>query len=127
MSATQEPKWLTTRDFTEPSGLLPDADGEQKLYKELGVRYTASKALTKLKQLTPEVVLEKHRPGTLTLVVLNRVSSAQQLFSEFARLVAESGATKSRKKAQYSPWKRLPFDLIHSRFLAANEGDCLMS
>ncbi|MBX3251073.1 MAG: CRISPR-associated endonuclease Cas3'' [Myxococcales bacterium] len=84
MSATIQPEWLEVPDA--PGGL---EDGHLALEPQdwsqpsLAQRTTASKPLSKApesdaKQLAPWIA-QQHAPGTLTLVVVNRVARAQEL------------------------------------------------
>lgn len=108
MSATLEPKWLDTVDFrgkfpTDPLHLTSEDYSVEPLQR----RMTAKKMLRILdaawskdmKEVAKEVVA-KHEPDTQTLVVLNTVERAKNLFA----------LLQKEKKA---PEKRL---LIHSRY-----------
>jgi len=110
MSATLEPDWLDTIDFRgkftgEPLELT-DADYDPKL--PLHKRMTAAKKLQKLDVSATDAkavargVMEKHLAGTQTLVIVNIVDRAKNLYGELVKL---------RKK---NPTPALL--LVHSRF-----------
>ena len=116
MSATLEPSWLDTIDFRGrspgPPLELDDRDDDPNL--PLFKRMTAEKTLRPLgvasskdMKKVAKKVLEKHIPGTQTLVVLNTVDRAKAVYDALR---------KERKKAE-TP-KLL---LIHSRFRRTSE------
>lgn len=91
MSATQRPEALRTADFQKR---LPDWElwDDDRLQPQVSTRIGARKRLERAaavisskpsyyKELAREVV-ELHRPGTLTLVVLNQVERAQKTYQE---------------------------------------------
>lgn len=97
MSATVAPEWLRTVDAAPPpERTLSAADRGSPLAQRL----TAAKRLQRLTddKLDAPVVLAHHRPGTLTLVVVNTVERAQRLYRELARRATD------------------PVILLHSRF-----------
>jgi len=111
MSATLEPRWLDTYDFLR--GKFPDAPLELKPadYAERALlkRMTAEKTLANLgvsaskgMKDVAKAVLDKHVPSTQTLVVVNTVERAKDVYTELEKL---------RKK---SPTPKLL--LVHSRF-----------
>jgi CRISPR-associated endonuclease/helicase Cas3 len=94
-SATLEAEWLTTVDFTpEPPGFrllkLSAADAETAVaQRRLGAAKPLAWAATRLRgdddadyalKLSAEI-LARHRPGTLTLAVVNTVARAQRLYT----------------------------------------------
>ena len=116
MSATLDPTRLATVDHPEPTGgwkriILSEAE---RTTGEVRQRYEAKKpvanaeltltAATKKdysKQLAA-LIVAKHKPGTLTLVVVNRVGRAQEIY-----------AALRDKKLKLDPAR---IALIHSRF-----------
>lgn len=112
MSATLEPSWLDTVDFRgqftgQPLELTSaDHDPRLPLYK----RMTAAKALHRLRlsaespKAVADAVMRKHKTGTQTLVIVNTVDRAKELFSELAKL----------RKKNATP----ALLLVHSRFRA---------
>lgn len=106
MSATLQRSWLTTVDFDPdrhgPTLGLSPAD---RAFPQLRTRLEAAKALSKAKSragdtksIVPEV-LQQHQAGTLTLVIVNTVARATELYDELR---------KSKRAPQCL--------LIHSRF-----------
>lgn len=105
MSATVDPGWLATVDHQPPVSAVRLS--EDDLATEVGQRVRAPKRLSRLSVARwPEegagAVLHLHRPGTLTLVVVNTVERARRLYEELRRLV-QAG---------------LEVHLLHSRFRA---------
>lgn len=101
MSATVAPEWLATVDHPAASSVLELEDVD--LATELGGRVRARKRLHRLAvENWPDgaVVLDLHRPGTLTLVVTNTVDRARRLFEDLR---------------QVAP-RELEIQLVHSRF-----------
>lgn len=110
MSATLEPEWLDTIDFrgkfkNDPLELTKaDYDPLRPLHK----RMTAAKTLQKLGVTATDVkavaraVVEQHQKDTQTLVILNTVDRAKDVYEELLRL---------RKKHQAPALL-----LVHSRF-----------
>jgi CRISPR-associated endonuclease/helicase Cas3 len=122
MSATLDAKPITTVDHPEPATgfvrlALSDADRKHAPVKK---RLGAAKALEKSKIVLSNdsekkgyakdlaaAVKTAHREGTLTLVVMNRVSRAQDLFRELQSL--------EKPKGKVEPLTA-ELALIHSRF-----------
>jgi CRISPR-associated endonuclease/helicase Cas3 len=111
MSATLEPRWLDTVDFRGkfPADPLELNDQDYDPKRALHKRMTAEKTLAKLGVLASKemkdlakAVLESHRPGTQTLVVINTVERAKLVYTELQKL----------RKKSLTP-KLL---LVHSRF-----------
>nr|WP_244884936.1 CRISPR-associated helicase Cas3' [Singulisphaera acidiphila] len=109
MSATLEPAWLDTVDFAKrprgPSLELEadDYDPRRPLYK----RMTAEKTLqslgvmaTKDEKEVAQQVIRHHIPGTQTLVVLNTVDRAKEVYNS---IIKDKSASKEVL-------------LVHSRF-----------
>lgn len=94
MSATMRPDWLATVDF-DPSKDAAGAvgiDGADKAHPMLRPRFEARKLLAKAPcHVSPDgkpeaaLVLERHRPGTRTLIVVNTVKRAQALYDLLAK------------------------------------------
>ena len=110
VSATVNAKELQTVDRRDAGKTmtLPDSDREGPLRERL----TATKTLERadLSQVEPKsrpkaiaaLAAERHQSGTLTLVVLNRVDTAQQVFSALNKQLEGDGRPKTV--------------LLHSRF-----------
>lgn len=109
MSATIQKEWLETVDF-EPEqdapGLL-ELTEEDRQRPDVRQRYEAVKPIEKIaaadskdEKKAAELILNKHLPGTLTLVVVNTVKRATKLYQALG-------------KKEKDPEKYL---LLHSRF-----------
>jgi CRISPR-associated endonuclease/helicase Cas3 len=85
MSATVNPNWLKTVDFTEPPRevRLEEEDLSEPIVR---ARRGASKKLARAPEECRDAagcaafVLANHRPGTRTLVIVNTVSRAREIF-----------------------------------------------
>ncbi len=104
MSATLQPQWLRTAD-TAPylddwgAPLAIPATARQ------GGLFAVQKQLTRAPQADLAMVAyERHRPGTLSLVIVNTVDRANQVFEQLEK--------KKGKKKDTGPELRL----VHSRF-----------
>lgn len=108
-SATLQPSWFTTPDHQpEPDNqiVLDDEDRDQP---ELRTRTVAAKPLARApvaesKQLATWIK-DTHRPGTLTLVVVNRVARAQEL-SRALRKVAPPDVEHVLIHSRFRPHER---------------------
>lgn len=114
-SATLHPQWLASVNFAAqcPAPRLATLQEDDMAFPQVQRRIHAGKQLLSLagadnsRQLA-DAVLAKHRPGTLTLVIRNRVRDAVALFE-----------TLRKKKA--TP----PLCLLHSRFRPADRDAAL--
>lgn len=122
ISATLDPAWLTTVDHAEPPPeavvrVHPEAAPDGRLTRLA----TASKVLRRsdIAPLSPksddfkryilglaESILEAHRGGHMTLVIVNQVARAQALHAAIGRLVRQHGPPPPT------------LALVHSRFRA---------
>jgi CRISPR-associated endonuclease/helicase Cas3 len=110
MSATLEPGWLDTFDFRGkfPRGPLELDERDYDPGRPLHKRMTAEKALAELSASPKDMkdlaraVVDKHIGGTQTLVVLNTVERAKDLYQELEKLARKSAAPRLL--------------LVHSRF-----------
>lgn len=110
MSATLDPRWLETVDHPQPARILTLGPADETS-EALQRRRQAPKALSKAMSVMParglpaglaQEVLTRHVPGTRTLVVLNTVARAVELYKALGKL------------------KGAPIRvLLHSRFRAA--------
>ncbi|MDR7400752.1 MAG: CRISPR-associated helicase Cas3' [Armatimonadota bacterium] len=103
MSATVDPAWLITVDHEAPASVLTLTDADRS--GPLGARLRAAKTLrrTAVGQWPddgPHSILERHRSGTLTLVVVNTVERARRLYAGLKRAAPDD----------------LEVRLLHSRF-----------
>jgi CRISPR-associated endonuclease/helicase Cas3 len=114
MSATLEPAWLDTIDFrgkfpSEPfeldeSDYAPDRALHKRMTAEKTLRASGLNSSKDMKEAA-RYVFEKHTPGSQTLVILNTVDRAKDVYD---------GLRTLRKKAE------LPeLLLVHSRFRLA--------
>lgn len=114
MSATLERDWLGTVDHPVPAtAQVHTLDSADLRHPQLLARRTAAKILRRADYVVPksdkdlrssigklaQEVMADHRPGTLTLVVLNTVSRAAVLYDAMQKLRRDE-----------------PLDLLHSRF-----------
>jgi CRISPR-associated endonuclease/helicase Cas3 len=124
MSATLEPKGINTVDHPEESkgfvslGLNHEDESHEGVSQKIHAKKSLETATVTLsaesdkKHYAKELALEvqhAHRPGSLTLVILNRVSRAQRVFTELGKL------TKSKNdplQAQLA--------IIHARFRSSD-------
>jgi len=110
MSATLQPRWLETVDHRppeEPSLSIPA--GQRR-----GGLFDVRKPLTRAAEIvTPDAIAtavrERHQPGTLTLVVVNRVRTANDVYEALDAAFSEG---KKRQRRPGAPELRL----VHSRF-----------
>ncbi len=124
ISATLKPGWLETVDFPAPSGdKVRRIDPEESEDRRLQRLVAAEKALSRAQALpssskTEDIkeyidnlagaVLEAHRAGHMTLVIVNQVQRAQALYSAIGRAL---------KRAQGAVPQ---LALIHGRFRPAD-------
>ncbi len=91
MSATVQPDWLTTIDHPAPaaSEVLELGQGD-KANPNLGKRHHARKVVSQATGISGNrcarnmaaFIKGKHKPGTLTLVIINTVERAQEVYRE---------------------------------------------
>lgn len=105
-SATLHPKWLASVDFAayRPAPRVAQLEDDDRAFPQVHQRIQAKKMVHALdgadnNTKLADAVLEQHRPGTLTLVIRNRVKDAVDLFV----------ALNKRKNTP-------PISLLHSRF-----------
>jgi CRISPR-associated endonuclease/helicase Cas3 len=131
MSATMQPDWLKTVDF-DPALLgkplqLTDADHQHGAVVE---RWTAKKPLKKAAARTGDFaglaaeILRAHKIGTRTIVVVNTVGRAQQLFQALNTPVKKEKSKRKGVKGKSAepdlslldPANPPKLVLLHSRF-----------
>ena len=130
MSATLDKEWLKTIDFKERADALEvlTLGAEDRAIDELDRRLRA------IKRIEPapascctsdglaRFIKERHTPDTQTLVVVNRVARARQVFaaleSEYGRRHAEKprGKNAAQEAAGSDATSAPQLELIHSRF-----------
>ena len=106
MSATVEQDWLETIDHARPEQHACVELGPKDLAdRTLQARHYARKVVTQAdtdvesQGSVMELITEKHIPGTLTLVIVNRVERAQKVYQDLAsneNLTAETLLIHSR-------------------------------
>ncbi|HVY71959.1 MAG TPA: DEAD/DEAH box helicase, partial [Verrucomicrobiae bacterium] len=123
MSATLEASRLATVDHPLPDGGWPRLELSKEEKERSGSRpkelFEAKKVVSRCAlSLSPatksdyakkiaDLILTKHQPGTLTLVVVNRVARAQEIYAAL---------TAVEKKSKQSLYDSARVALIHSRF-----------
>ena len=130
MSATLDKSWLKTVDFEVEVERLSEIKLSEKDREnsDLKRRLNAVKVLCKadidcrLPQGLAKFAKEKHERGTQTLIVVNTVARAQEVFVELEKLYAE--VEKQAKKSAESPMpenqpEKPEIKLLHSRFRPA--------
>lgn len=83
MSATVEPEWIATVDRPQPTRILGLSDADRS--GPLSPRLSARKTLRRADAIDAGLLLENHRPGTLTLAITNTVAAARELHRAVAR------------------------------------------
>lgn len=127
MSATLDKDWLKTVDFTpqDEEFQLQEADYENPQLKQ---RLTAVKNLQKAKvecrlpKGLADFVVQKHQPGTQTLIVVNTVARAQEVYAEIEKnyALAKKRDQKPSELALSENENQPPeIHLLHSRFRPA--------
>lgn len=106
MSATVDGEWLVTVDHPSPLRILtlPDADRSGALRGRL----QAAKTLRELRvagwpEGGAEAILERHQPGTITLVVLNTVERARRLHARLREQAVAQGVEVRLLHSRFRP------------------------
>jgi len=128
MSATMHADWLKTVDFDDdkdaPVTQRPlDEDRESRIFQD---RFDATKLITKALfeinddgKETARSAGENHKPGTLTLVVVNTVKRAQAIYSQLDKMrTKKQGGLKADLVLLHSRFRQPDRDLHMSRLLA---------
>lgn len=130
MSATLDKDWLRTIDFAPQVDALEtltlsETDKQSDiLNKRLNAVKNLQKAETKcrLPKDLAAFAVENHEPNTQTLIVVNTVARAQEVFAEIEKLYndAEKQAKKSAEPTLFENQTEKPeIKLLHSRFRPA--------
>lgn len=128
MSATLLPRWLSSIDFRdriEPELRLRTLALDPKTdYKADGLRqrweakkpigFSEIEADDKNAKPLATFVKSKHRPGSLSLIIVNTVDRCRNLFTEIRNLYSPKPKGRGKKTATSEPTPDLK--LIHSRF-----------
>ncbi|MGA4578289.1 type I-G CRISPR-associated helicase/endonuclease Cas3g [Limisphaera sp. VF-2] len=130
MSATLDEARLATTDHPRPAEgwpavrlssadlALPEVHRRYRAPKPLaraGLVLKAGTAKSYARQLA-EFVLAKHRPNSLTLVILNRVARAQEVYQELRRLAPQRPLALVHSRFR-------PYDRAHQETLLREDGD----
>lgn len=130
MSATLDREWLRQIDFAPQVEQLPilDLSDADRAAEVLARRLNAAKQLSKAERGRlpgglAEFVKVKHQPGTQTLIVVNTVNRAREVYDELNQVFGKT-AGKGKKKAaaviaETSTDAAPEIELIHSRFRPA--------
>ena len=136
MSATVSPDWLGAPDHPAPTPdrvlELSDADlSDERLSARRNAIKTVLEAKgvqsgARYKRAVAELARDNHREGTLTLVILNTVERAQDVFGEIGKLIKaeKREAARAAKKAKAAQFNMFQSEddlyprvrLLHSRF-----------
>jgi len=129
MSATMHADWLKTVDFDAnqdaPGDTVPlDKDRNSKTFKD---RFEAKKFITQAQfevtddgKNTAQITIEKHKQGTLTLVVVNTVKRAQSVYKLLDKMRnAKKDGLKADLILLHSRFRQPDRDLQLSRLLAS--------
>lgn len=133
MSATMRPEWLSTVDFKSQIDALPRLKLEATDHKddEIKKRWSAPKSLKPAKAKMGDAaaladeIRKAHKPGTRTIVVVNTVKRACELYEKIAahssggkpaRGGRPKAGTKGSAVADNAPTPRAELVLLHSRF-----------
>jgi CRISPR-associated endonuclease/helicase Cas3 len=125
MSATIMPEWLATVDFRDSVKTLvrrgiddADRNGALKTRLEAPKKLIACDAPSEDHQTLADFVLESHKPGARTLVVLNTVKRAVDLYTILKKSLQKSGKRLQGHEAAdaASPADPAKLILLHSRF-----------
>ncbi len=125
MSATIKSEWLSTVDFGSSVSTLvkqgiddEDRDGKLKQRLEARKKLVVCNARAEDSQALADAVLNAHKPGTRTLVVVNTVKRAVELYAKLKNVVQASGKHARHDEAidRIASADRPSLVLLHSRF-----------
>lgn len=125
MSATMQPDWLSTVDFKAKIPSLPvlKLEDEDQRHFEIKKRRSAAKPLKQAKATMGDAadlateIRAAHKPGTLTIVVMNTVKRACELFDQMNKSVVPAKAKKGAALVAAPVVVASPkLVLLHSRF-----------
>ncbi|MBC7796007.1 MAG: DEAD/DEAH box helicase, partial [Pyrinomonadaceae bacterium] len=130
MSATLDKDWLRTIDFDAKVDNLKSLELSEKDYEnpQLKKRLNAVKVLRKaaiecrLPKGLADFVFQRHERGTQTLIVVNTVQRAQEVYAEIEKNYSEAKkqAQKSAAPTLFDSENQTPeIHLLHSRFRPA--------
>lgn len=121
MSATLQDHWLRTVDHSEAITTLAQDKVFVRPEERVGDLWNIRKSLERRKNVNKPLdvaglVQEKHQPGQTTLVVVNRVERAVEIFRALEDTQYEGKGAKRKLRADAH---ELDLRLIHSRFRGA--------
>ena len=125
MSATLDKDWLRTIDFAPKVDELQtlSLSGEDKQNEVLSARLNAVKNLQnaeikcRLPKDLAEFAVKNHEPNTQTLIVVNTVARAQEVYEAIGKSYAD--AKKSAAPLLENQFEKPEIKLLHSRFRLA--------
>ena len=141
ISATLDPIWLQTVDFPTPVGdVVRRVDPQEATNARLQRLASAKKTLcqaaaapisakaadvgTYLKQLAAEVSAA-HRPGSMTLVIVNRVQRAQDLRVALAKRLKEKGGDAPELALVHGRFRRADRQREMAKIVVKDQGTCV--
>jgi CRISPR-associated endonuclease/helicase Cas3 len=114
MSAMADYEWLQTVDYRDRASAIKVVElSAADRTGELGAVCNAKKPMDRLDKLDAKGVLALHRAGSFTLVVVNTVGRARELY-ESLRSTGSEGAPRRTKTVEAKSGAEML--LIHSRF-----------
>ena len=112
VSATLDRRWINTVDHVVSEGDTLQLEDDDQRHPRISAVVSASKQISRITAFEPKDIareaLDRHRPGSRTIIVLNRVKRAVDTFIEIQ---------KRKPKARIV--------LLHSRFRSADRADHL--
>jgi CRISPR-associated endonuclease/helicase Cas3 len=108
MSATLQPRWLESVDTKPLLATLPpvlDIPADQRNGILWEVRKPRELVSAADNTAIAELAAKAHQPGTLTLVVVNRVDDATEVFNKLAAL-EKQGIERRLVHSRFRPWER---------------------
>lgn len=140
MSATLDPTWFDVPDFDPEGATVLSIDEEDLGIPEIRKRVEAVKMLSRFGELKGDSkdarlvtagVIDEHKPGTQTLVVLNTVERARALYDSLAReLGKRKGSVKVELVLAHSRFRRRDRDRLEQKIMEepnAERGRILVS
>jgi CRISPR-associated endonuclease/helicase Cas3 len=117
MSATLDPEWLGSVDFRHhlPTLRIERLNDEDQGHEVVGQRSRAPKVLARAstsatseayESALAEEVLEAHRPGRTTLVIVNRVDRAQEIYRRLRTKLQDGGPQLLLIHSRFRPGER---------------------
>lgn len=142
ISATLEPAWLKTVDHAEPPPeavrrVPPGTETNGRLGRLANAKKTlhrtdiapASQRADDLKRYVAELaeaILDAHRPGHMTLVIVNRVARAQSLHEVLKKSLSESGRSIPALVLIHSRFRRVDRDREMKRMVSGDTRDIIV-